>query len=77
MNFSVKPDKDYSGCTTSEKIGLNLAFMKNPKITASSALNFTQKDGTSTKQGFTCSVCAHWKTKFLALTGKIGFKTEN
>ena len=77
MNFSVKPDKDYSGCTTSEKIGINLAFMKNPKITASSALNFTQKDGTSTKQDFTCSVCAHWKTKFLALTGKIGFKTEN
>ena len=77
LNFSVKPDADYSGCTTSEKFGLNLAFMKNPKITASSALNYTQKDGVSAKQGFSCSVSVHWKVKLLALTGKIAFKMEN
>jgi hypothetical protein len=76
MAASLTPSQNYQSLTSYEKLGLNLAFFKNPKITAAGALSFTQKDGESTKQAFSGWISAHWKTKFLALTGKIAFKTE-
>lgn len=76
MAASLTPSQNYQSLTSSEKLGLNLAFFKNPKITAAGALSFTQKDGESTKQAFSSWISAHWKTKFLVLTGKIAFKTE-
>ena len=73
---SLSPSKNYESLTTSEKVGLNLAFFKNPKVTASSALNFTQKDGISTKQEFSGSLAASWRIKYLSLTGKLAVKLE-
>lgn len=76
LTFSLNPSENYESISTSEKIGINLTFCKNPKISAANSLTLSQKDGESTNQSFYSAFTVSWRKKYLALLGKIGIKLE-
>lgn len=77
LGFSFDPTSDYSSNTTTEKIGLDFAALRNPKLTGTNTFSISHKDGQLKKQSFSSSFTAGWKIKAITVNGKLSLKFEN